>query len=60
MEGREVMSEYMVLISAFVVGCCIEKMFDDPVALAVVIVATFVAACGAVMICVEGNVIGRR
>lgn len=54
------MSEYMVLISAFVVGCCIEKMFDDPVALAVVIVATFVAACGAVMICVEGNVIGRR
>ena len=54
------MKEYVVLISAFVVGCCIEKMFDDPVALVVVIAATGAAACGAVMICMEGDVDGRR
>ena len=53
------MKEYVVLISAFVVGCCIEKMFDDPVALAVVIAATFMAACGTIMILMEGNVDGR-
>ena len=61
MEGREIMKEYyLILISAFVAGCCVERIFDDPVALVVVIAATVAAACGAVMICMEGDVDGRR